>query len=126
MARGITVEIHLTPGLHEEAFVAEALGNLASFELGRERSEQLRWQVLRVTGEGGHHFRLVLNHPDRILDVGLEHALRRKLDTLSRSSLDELRARLHRAEGEGLHLIPLRTVHESVDYWNDDFWNWMG
>jgi hypothetical protein len=124
--RGLDVEFRLRPGVTEENFVAEVIGNVAAFRLQRERGEPLSWQVVRVEMARSHHFRLVVGHPDRILDLGIGHDLKRLLDALSHESVDELRQKLHAAERDGLRPIPLRHVHESVDFWKDDFWNWMG
>ncbi len=126
MERGLEVDLHLRPGLTDEDFVGELLGNLAAFELVRSRPERLEWQVLRVYGKGPHHFRLVLRHPDHVLDLGLRRQLDRTLDELSAQSIEELRARRDDALAHGLHVVPLRHVHESVDFWQDDFWNWIG
>jgi len=126
MARGVEIDIHLNPTLTDEMFVAEALGNLAAFELGRDRREALRWQVLHITGMGPHHFRLVISHPDRALDLGLTPALKRTLDRLSTASVEGLRQEIEAAKQNGLTVVPIRTVHEAVDYWRDDFWNWFG
>ena len=126
MHRGIELGLFLTPGLPNEGFVAEALGNLAAFALQRERQETLAWQVLRVEGTGAHHFRLIVRHPDRPLDVGFRKGLEGQLDTLSRCSVDELHRRLVEAKAEGLRPTPLRHVRDVVDFWQDDFWNWLG
>jgi hypothetical protein len=127
MHRGAEVGIHLRPGLPDENFVAQALGNLAGFRLASQRGERLEWQVLRVEGSGGHHhYRLVLRHPDRLLDLGFSSELESILRELSEESVDELRARLESSEREGLRLVPLRHVREEVDFWRDDFWNWIG
>ncbi len=124
--RGIQIDLHLKPGLPDEGHLATALGNLAAFELQRERGETLTWQVLRVEGTGDHHFRLVIRHPDRVLDLGLTADLKRRLDALSDESVVELRRRFDQAQREGLKPVALRRVHETVDYWRDDFWNWVG
>jgi hypothetical protein len=126
MHRGIQIDLRLNPTLADEMFVAEALGNLAAFELVRERGETLHWQVLHITGMGPHHFRLILAHPERALDLGLMAALKRSLDHLSAESVEGLRTALATAQGNGLSVVPVRTIHESVDYWRDDFWNWLG
>jgi hypothetical protein len=126
MHRGIQIDLHLNPTLTDEMFVAEALGNLAAFELARQRRETLRWQVLHITGMGPHHFRLIVAHPDRVLDLGLTPALKQTLDRLSGESVDGLRTALSAAKEHGLSLVAIRTVHESADYWRDDFWNWLG
>lgn len=126
MHRGVEIGLHLKPGLTDENFIAKAIGNLAAYRLQQERGESLVWQVLRVEGSGVHHFRLVIRHPDRVLDLGIEHDLKRLLDTLSDETVEELRRRFENAEGEGLRPSQLRHVHESVDFWQDDFWNWMG
>jgi hypothetical protein len=120
------VGLFLQPGLTDENFVAEAIGNLAAFRLQQERGEPLSWQVVRVEGRGAHHFRLVVRHPARALDVGIGHDLKRFLDALSHGTVDEVRRRLAAAEREGLKLSRLRHVRESVDFWQDDFWNWLG
>jgi hypothetical protein len=112
--------------LTDENFVAEALGNLAAYELQRKRGETLAWQVLRVEGSSSHHFRIVIRHPDRVLDLGIKNDLRPILDSLSEESVEELRRRFDSARQAGLEPAPLRTVHEAVDYWRDDFWNWLG
>lgn len=126
MHRGLDVELHLRPGLTDENFVAEAIGNVAAFRLQQERGEPLTWQVVRVQGTNSHHFRLVVGHPDRVLDVGIGHDLKVLLDGLSRKTVEELRQALHQAAHEGLRPTRLRHVHESVDFWKDDFWNWFG
>ncbi len=127
MHRGVEVAIYLRAGLGEENFVAQSLGNLAAFRLAGQRGERLEWQVLRVEGSGGHHhYRLVLRHPDRILDVGFRSALEAVLKVLSDETVDQLRHRLREAENAGLHVIPLRHVRAEVDFWRDDFWNWIG
>jgi hypothetical protein len=125
--RGIEVGIHLRPGLEDENFIAGALANLAAYRLQQERKEPLEWQVLRVEGSPGqHHFRLVLRHPDRMLDLGLRENLGKTLDLLSQQTPDGLHHQLSEAEAAGLRPVPLRTVHETVDFWRDDFWNWLG
>ena len=124
--RGIEVGLHLRPGLADENFIAEAIGNLAAFRLQEERGEPLVWQVLRVELSGSHHFRLVIRHPDRMLDLGLEHGLKEALESLSHETVEELRRRFAEGERRGLKITRLRHVRESVDYWRDDFWNWLG
>ncbi len=124
--RGLEIDLHLKPGLPEENFVAEAIGNVAAFRLQRERGEPLSWQVVRVEGSGAHHFRLVIRHPDRVLDIGIGHELKRLLDSLSDEAVEGLRRRFDAARREGLKPTRLRHVHESVDFWQDDFWNWLG
>lgn len=126
MHRGLEIDLHLQPGLTDENFVAEAIGNLAAFRLQQERHEPLAWQVVRVEGSGDHHFRLVIRHPDRILDIGIEHDLKRLLDSFSKETVEELRSELEDADSEGLNLSRIRHVHESTDFWRDDFWNWLG
>lgn len=116
----------MRPGLTDENFIAEAIGNLAAFRLRRERGETLDWQVVRVDGTNNHHYRLVIRHPDRVLDLGLAKDLKRLLDTLSDETIDELHRRFEVAKREGLKPVPLRHVHETPDFWQDDFWNWMG
>jgi hypothetical protein len=127
MAKGVEVGIHLQPGLPNENFIATALGNLAGFELGRLRKERLEWQVLRVeTSPGQYHFRLVIRHPERVLDLGIQSALARLLENLSDETPDELAQRFDAAKSNGLTPVPLRHLEEAVDYWRDDFWNWFG
>ncbi|MGI0070963.1 MAG: DUF2004 domain-containing protein [Thermoplasmata archaeon] len=127
MHRGLEVGIHLRPGLEDDNFIAGALANLAAFRLQRERNEPLVWQVLRVDGSPGqHHYRLVIRHPDRILDVGIKSDLARALDRLSEETPEGLAHSLEQARHDGLTPVPLRTVHEDVDFWRDDFWNWLG
>ncbi len=82
--------------------------------------------MLRVEESGGHHFRLVIRHPDRALDLGLGHDLQRHLDVLSDESVGELRHRYEEARKGGLKPTPLRHIRETVDFWRDDFWNWIG
>lgn len=118
--------LYLRPGLDDDNFVARALGNLAAFRLQQARGEKLEWQVLRVEGTGHHHYRLVLRHPDRILDLGFKSQLETILNDLSNESVNELHERLRRAEEAGLRSVPLRTVPQEVDFWRDDFWNWFG
>lgn len=126
MHRGIEINLHLTAGLKNENFVAEALGNLAAYRLQQERGETLQWQVLRVEESHHHHFRLVVRHPTRPLDLGLTHALKRTLDDLSNESEEELNRRFHEAKSKGLTPSAIRHVHESPDLWQDDFWNHIG
>lgn len=126
MHRGVEIGIYLSPGLADDNYVAQALGNLAAFRLEATRKEHLEWQVLRVQGTSQHHYRLVLRHPDHILDLGFKSELATILDDLSNESVDQLRGRLQAAEGAGLRSIPLRSVKEEVDFWQDDFWNWIG
>jgi hypothetical protein len=124
---GLEVGIYLRPGLRDETFVAQALGNLAAFRLQQLRKETLQWQVLRVDGSPGqYHYRLVIRHPERTLDIGIRHDLATTLNDLSNESEDALARRLADAESQGLQPVPLRPVHEAVDYWRDDFWNWLG
>ncbi len=126
MHRGIEVGLHLRPGMTDDNFVAQAIGNVAAFRLQHERREPLTWQVLRVDGSGAHHYRLAIRHPDRILDAGIGYDLKRLLDSLSDETVEELRRRYDDAQREGLKPVPLRHIHESVDLWQDDFWNWRG
>jgi hypothetical protein len=110
----------------DEGVVALAIGNLAAFRLGQARGERLDWQVIRVEKPHSHHYRLVIRHPDRVLDVGLTHDLTGLLDDLSNETVEELHGRLQAAEREGLKPVPLRHLSEEVDFWRDDFWNWIG
>jgi hypothetical protein len=127
VARGVQVGIHLQPGLPDENSIATALGNLAGFELGRARNESLQWQVLRVeTSPGQYHFRLIIRHPERVLDLGIQKALARLLEDLSDETPDQLAKRFEEAKSNGLTPVPLRPIEEPVDYWRDDFWNWIG
>ncbi len=127
MHRGIEVGIYLRPGLADDNFIAESLGNLAAFRLAAQRQEHLSWQVLRVQGSGSqHHFRIVLRHPDRILDLGFKSDLEKVLEELSHESVDELRHRREDAVRGGLRIVPLRRVHEEVDFWQDNFWTAIG
>ncbi|MGP8072481.1 MAG: DUF2004 domain-containing protein [Thermoplasmata archaeon] len=126
MHRGLELGLHLRPGLTDENFVAEAIGNLAAFRLQQKRGETLEWQVIRVELPHSHHIRLVIRHPDRVLDLGIEHDLKGLLDTLADETVEELRKRFEVAQREGLKPVRLRHVHESVDYWRDDFWNFLG
>ncbi len=127
MHRGVEIGIFLAPTLHDEEFVARALGNLAAFRLEQERKEPLEWQVLRVqTSEHQHHYRLVVRHPDRVLDVGFRKDLERILSGLSDESEEALHGRLEAAERDGLRSQPLRHVREDVDFWEDKFWEYIG
>jgi hypothetical protein len=126
MHRGLEVGLHMQPGLTDESFAAMAIANLAAFRLQQQRGEALAWQVLRIEASNSHHFRLVIRHPERILDVGIGQDLRRILDSLSNETIDELRVRFERAQQEGLKPVALRHLHEEVDFWRDDFWNWLG
>ena len=127
MHRGVEIGIFLQPDLREEEFVARALGNLAGYRLQQERKEPLEWQVLRVqTSEHQHHYRLVVRHPDRVLDPGFRKDLEHILSELSNETEDQLEGRLHAAEREGLKLQPIRRVKEDVDFWEDKFWEYIG
>ncbi len=124
--RGVELDLGLRPGLPNEGFVAEALGNLAAYELAGRRSEPLAWQIVRVEVGHSHHFRLIVRHPERRLDIGFLHDLREILHALSAQDVGTLRTGLAEAERHGLKLVRLRHVREQVDYWHDDFWNWIG
>jgi Protein of unknown function (DUF2004) len=126
MERGIEIGIHLSPGLRDEDFVARAIANLAAYALQKDRKEPLEWQVLRIEGPGQHHYRLIVRHPQRMLDIGIKHDLSRILEMLSNESVEQLRARLTVAEREGLKPVPLRHTKDRIDFWQDDFWNWIG
>lgn len=126
MSRGIDVDIHLRPGVEDEEFVASALANLAAWRLAAEREERLDWQVLRVDGSHDHHYRLVVRHTQRLLDIGARSDLARILENLSNEDIPELRRRLSAAKSEGLQVVSLRRIREDVDFWRDDFWNWIG
>jgi hypothetical protein len=126
MHRGLEIGLHLKPGLPDEGFVAMAIGNLAAFRLQQKRREPLVWQVIRIESSGNHHFRLVIRHPERVLDVGIGQDLKRILDSLSEETVEELRRRFQGAQQEGLQPVALRHLHEEVDFWRDDFWNWLG
>jgi hypothetical protein len=126
MHRGLEIGLHLDPDLHDDDFVARAIGNLAAYMLQKDRGESLEWQILRVEGSAQHHFRLIVHHPERVLDIGIKNDLSRILKDLSSESVDQLRRRFANAEREGLKPVPLRRVKEDVDFWRDDFWNWIG
>jgi hypothetical protein len=81
---------------------------------------------VRVEGSRTHHFRLVIRHPERVLDVGIEHNLKQLLESLSNETVEELQKRFEAAERDGLKPTRIRHVHESVDLWRDDFWSWLG
>jgi hypothetical protein len=126
MNRGIEIGLHLRPGLPDENFVAQALGNLAAFGLEAERRERLEWRIVRVETGHQHHFRLILRHPERLLDIGFKSDVEATLRQLSNESVDELRIKLQGAVSEGLRPEQLRILREPVDFWRDDFWNWFG
>ena len=81
---------------------------------------------MRVEGSRTHHFRLVIRQPERVLDIGFEHNLKQLLESRSNETVNELRKRFDVAEREGLKPTRIRHVHESVDLWQDDIWNWLG
>ncbi|MHB1435478.1 MAG: DUF2004 domain-containing protein [Thermoplasmata archaeon] len=126
MHRGVETELYLRPGLAEDNFVAMALGNLAGRELAAARHERLVWQILRVELSHQHHYRLLIAHPDRRLDLGIKADLKGILDRLSALTVEALHGELDRARAAGLDPVPLRTVHEVVDFWQDDFWTALG
>jgi hypothetical protein len=126
MAKGIEVQIYLRPHLPDETFVASALGNLAAWTLASQRKEHLEWQVVRVDGGPGHHYRLIVRHPDRWLDLGVRSDLGRILEGLSNEDVASLERRLSAAKSEGLEPRPLRRVRDQVDFWQDNFWNSIG
>lgn len=115
--------MHLRPGLPEEAYVAGAICNLTAFELGRARGESMVWQVLRVQGSAGYHYRLVMRARTRLLDWGLSRDAKRILEEVSNRSVDELRIRFDSALTQGMKPVAIREVAEDVDYWRDEFWN---
>ena len=126
MHRGVEAELYLRPGLAEDNFVAMALGNLAGRDLAAARHERLVWQILRVELTHQHHFRLLIAHPDRRLDLGIKEDLKGILGRLSDLTVEALHAELDRARAGGLEVVPLRTVHEVVDFWQDNFWTAIG
>jgi hypothetical protein len=127
MSRVVAVGIHLVPNLPEEDFVASAIGNLAAFALERKRKEKLQWQVLRVEeSQGKHYYRLVIRHPERVLDLGIRRDLARILDGLSSRGSEILRADYEAAKAQGMRTVEIRSVAADVDYWEDEFWGWIG
>ena len=91
MRKGIEIAIYLNAGLKDEDLVALAIGNLAAYRLQKDRGEQLNWQILlHVGGSSGHHFRLIVHHPERILDIGIKADLSRILENLSNETMDQL------------------------------------
>ncbi len=127
MHRGVEIAIYLQPHLRDEDSVARALGNLAAYSLSQERREPLAWQLLRVqTSEHQHHYRLIVRHPDRVLDPGFRTDLEGILSKLSDESEEQLRESFAAAEHEGLKAQPLRHLREPVDFWEDRFWEYVG
>ncbi len=127
MHRGVEIAIYLQPQLRDEEFVARALGNLAAYRLSQERGEPLAWQILRVqTSEHQHHYRLIVRHPDRVLDPGFRTDLEAILSKLSGESEEQLGEKFAAAEREGLKAQGLRHVKEPVDFWEDRFWEYIG
>lgn len=127
MHRGVELGIYLRPHLHEEESVARALANLAAWRLQEERKERLEWRVLRVqTSEHQHHYRLVVRHPEHMLDLGFRQDLEHLLAELSNETEEEVHAKLAAAEREGLKPQPVRFVKEEVDFWEDKFWEYAG
>ena len=126
MSEGIELDIAVRKGTTDENFIAVATGNIAAFDLSRERKETLQWQILRIDEQGHHHFRLILRHPEKSLDIGLKHALETELKKLSSMDVEAVRKEYERCTKEGLKPSRLRHVSEHPDTWNDDFWNWLG
>ncbi len=129
MSRGIELGIGLREGLSDENAVATALGNLAASELQSVRKEPLEWKIVRVEEVGeGHHFALLVRHPQRLIDLGLREELKRILERLSTLSEAELQSKFQEAKRMGLRTIPLTETKEQVDYWLDKDWvlGWVG
>ncbi|MEM3852404.1 MAG: hypothetical protein QXP70_05330 [Methanomassiliicoccales archaeon] len=126
VSKGIEIGLHLSRDLKDEAFVAEALGCLACFKLSKERGEELQWQIFRVTGGSEHHFRLVVRHPSKLIDISLRKKLEDSMEELSSLSEPQLADAFNSAVREGMKTPPLREVKEDLDIWNDSFWNWFG
>ncbi|MBX8636580.1 MAG: hypothetical protein KIS30_08470 [Thermoplasmata archaeon] len=126
VSRGVEIGIHLSPGLADEGFVALALGNLAAFKLASEKKDKLQWQVLRITGGDSHHFRLVVRHPEKMVEMGIRKKLEEYMTDLSMYSESKLKAAFDDAAKNGLKAVPLRTIPEDLDLWSDNFWNWLG
>ena len=127
MHRGLEIGIFLAKGLRDEEFVARAIGNLAAYRLREARHEPLEWQVLRIeTSSRQHHYRLVIRHPDRLLDLGIKKDLAGLLRDLSDETEEQLHRRFDEAEHAGLRAVPVRRVKEEVDFWQDDFWRFLG
>jgi hypothetical protein len=61
-----------------------------------------------------------------VLDLGIKNDLSNILKDLSDETLDQLRGRFKSAQHEGLKPVPVRRVREEVDFWRDDFWNYIG
>lgn len=126
MHEGVKIDLQVERGTPDEEFIAVAVGNSAAFRLSRERNEELQWQILRVEGGQEPHYRLVLRHPEKALDIGLKHSLEKELDRLSGIGIDGLRKEFEGCKRQGLVPVKLRHVRETSDTWNDDFWNWLG
>lgn len=126
MSEGIELDIGVREGMANEEFIAVAIGNIASYNLSRERNEGLQWQILRIEESGSHHYRVVLRHPDKSLDIGLKRALEKELKRLSSLDVENIRDEYEKCEKDGLKPSRLRHVSEHPDTWNDDFWNWIG
>ena len=129
MTRGFELDIVLRPGLAEENATAIALGNLGAAELQRERKEPLEWKIVRVDHlREGHHFAILVRHPEHLIEFGVHAQLKRILEGLSPLSEEELLSRFEQAKSDGLRPIPLTYVEEQVDYWLDEDWTlgWVG
>ena len=127
--KGIELSFGLAPGLQDEDAVAQALANLAGWELSRIRKERLEWRILRVVEVGqGHHFLLLLRHPDRTFDFGLSGALKQELEVLRMLSEPDLMARFAAAFTQGLRPQAVEVQREKADYWLDEDWalRWVG
>ncbi len=126
MTDGLAIDLTVREGTKEEEFVAVAAGSSAAFTLGRERNEDLEWQILRI--EGGHQarYRLIVRHPEKKLDLGLKHALEKKLDSISGMNLDDVRKLYEKCMKQGMKQTRLRHVKEKQDIWSDNFWNFIG
>ena len=128
-ARGIELTFGLNPGLQSEDAVAVALGNLTGWQLVGQRKERLEWRILRVQEiPDGHHYVLLLRHPDRLLDFGLKGDLRQVLESLQSGSEQQILDRFGEVCRSGRTPVKLETVREKADYWLDDDWalHWVG
>ncbi len=127
MHRSLEFGICLRAGIRDERIIAQAFGNLAASRLQRERNEKLEWHVLGAdTSLSRRHFRLVIRHPQRVLDRGRQRNLSELHEQLSDGTPDELARLLSESEARGPRQIPVGTIHEAVDFWQEDLWKWLG
>lgn len=117
MDLGLTVDFDVDDPSPAGVATAQALANLAVFNVGQVRHEGLDWQILGSEARLAGPYRLVVRHPERRLDLGLKHDLFREIGRLQELSREQLEQVLLEAVDRGLTLHPLRRLPPGANPW---------